>query len=734
MRDKLYSNDKVTTNYSYYLLDKNFKNKSNLINCVDQSFNFFNGKQYQNPNPKNYIRVVINICNQAVTTIASKIVGTPTYIRFTSDNENVDCTKLEHFDAYNLNKLNEDTLDYQVTEDGLVYGTSVTYLRWDETDMSYKGIYKGGLQQETIDLLNFAVANPNLDSSQLQNQKWVMFWKDEEVGALRELVEGENEEDIKKKRELILPDDYSDKEGEYTKNPESIAHGLCRLYTRYFRVNGEVCFTCETKNVSLFLYPHALSPYVNKKVLQELQKEKDAEEENPDKNANEMSYQKIIDYKTDFENVVMNINPNKKMSEEEYAKEKEKFSLYPFATFAPSPINRSFYGKSYIQELIPSQKAINQLYSVYLQCAINAAYNKVIAKDGALRGQEITTELNQIITDYSRGNNFGISFAQSQPIPNSLIEQGQLFAAMLKDVYGYNSVMGGDITNQNISGYAVQLMIKQANTAIEQQQKIFWKYLSNKAAIRLQFYKFYVDKAKYTRERDNYEINRLEQSRIKLLSAQNLARKNNAELEIEKRLGRPIDLTQKTSRYAKETISKEELFGNHFDIAIDCIQGTADSKLAESQAIDNLIMNGTMSQLTPEQLELYVNISPIISANVRNKVKDYVETLKASENYQLREMVNKLASQNQELQNLLQASQSQVQYQKDYNAQFEKNFTNKYKALSKLADMQKNTLANMMASNQNKISEGEAKSNNSRGIKGSDIATPTQAILGNSES
>ena len=89
MRDKLYSNDKVTTNYNYYLLDKNFKNKSNLINCVDQSFNFFNGKQYQNPNPKNYIRVVINICNQAVTTIASKIVGTPTYIRFTSDNENM---------------------------------------------------------------------------------------------------------------------------------------------------------------------------------------------------------------------------------------------------------------------------------------------------------------------------------------------------------------------------------------------------------------------------------------------------------------------------------------------------------------------------------------------------------------------------------------------------------------------------------------------------------------------
>ena len=234
-----------TINYSLFLLDEQWKGKTNFNKYVQEAQNFYNGEQYPNKNFKNMLRITLNVCSFSSNLKAAKIVGTPRYIQFVSDNENIDCTELQRFDEYNMSKLNEKTEDFQSCLDSLNNGTSVVYYRWDEDDTSYKGIYKGGLVLEQIDILKFAVANPHLKD--IQNQKWVMFWKDEEVGALRDMVERESDTEKKKIQESIVPDNYSQDE-----DREFINHGLATLYTRFFRINGEVYFMCSTKNV-LFL-------------------------------------------------------------------------------------------------------------------------------------------------------------------------------------------------------------------------------------------------------------------------------------------------------------------------------------------------------------------------------------------------------------------------------------------------------------------------------------------------
>ena len=126
-------------------------------------------------------KMTVGVTNATIK--AAKICGTPYYIKYTSDNDNVSCLKLERFDKYNLSKLKSKKEDYQSALNSFNDGIDITMLRWDSYDTSYKGIYKGGLVLEHIRPKDFAVANISLED--IQNQKWIMYRSFEEVGNLR---------------------------------------------------------------------------------------------------------------------------------------------------------------------------------------------------------------------------------------------------------------------------------------------------------------------------------------------------------------------------------------------------------------------------------------------------------------------------------------------------------------------------------------------------------------------
>lgn len=694
----------TTISYGLYLEDKSFKEKSFLFDVTREARDFYNGKQYDDDNEDNAIRVSLNFCSFSAQLKASKIVGTERYITFTADNTKYDCHGLQRFDEYNVHKLNEKSKDYQACVDGYVDGTAIAGYRWDKDDLSYKGIYKGGLACETMDMLKFAVANKYIND--IQNQKWVMYWKDEDVQAVRDMVERKDEEAKKEVIKRVVPDDYADT----GVDKEDVNHGLCTLFTRYFRIDGEVCFMCSTKDVDLFEYPHFMNPRVNKsiekkliKIVDEYKKEtKNGEEE-------EDNFDKVVDYKIDYEDMLTQITDAKILTDEDYKNSKEKFYLYPFARFVPHEMKDSFYGHGDISEMIRVQKGYNFAISMVLKCLENNAYNKIIVKEGALEGQEITNEPGQVLVDHTKmANGFGIKFAESQPMPNGVIDFAQRLFEQTRLIYGFNDVMDGSISNQDISGYAVQQMIKQANSSIEQQQQLFWQFCKEKAEIRLMFYKFYVDKAKYTYELQDYEVEERENKRNMLLNRQARLRSQGKELEIG-----DVDLSEKTRKMQVRDFMGKEIFGTSFDINIDVMQGLADSKLAEAQMWDTLIMNGNIQNLEPEMLELYLEANPTISQRSKATLKAIVEKQKQSENYQLKQNLQQALGYLEELLKRYRELEAQSGYKTNFINNLEKEFTKKIGVANKYITAQNKALAMK--------SEGEVKSDNARGVPGSHI-------------
>lgn len=699
----------ITLNRKLYELDAQYKSDSNLIKYINEAQNFYNGDQYPNANFNNMIRVTLNICSFSAQIKASKICGTPIYLTFTADNLETDCTALRQFDEYNCNKMHLKDINYQSALNGFVNGTEITYLRWDEDDTSYKGIYKGGLVAEHIDLRNFAVANPYIHD--IQNQQWVMFWEDYPVSVLKEMCEASSKAELKKKREAIEREMGMGDEDDY-KRKEFINHSLCTLYTRFFRVDGEVYFMCSTRKVDIFEYPHALSKTVNKSIIKKV-----IEKYNQiiKKDGISKDGDPIVDYETDSEDTDIASIKKETLEEGEYKKIKEKFSLYPFAVFRPFAINRSFYGRSDIKTLIPIQKGLNFAISMVLKCAENNAYNKILAKPEALQGQEITNEPSQVLIDYSNfSNQWGIKFAESQPMPNGVLDFADRLLGMTRTIYGFNDVMDGSVNNQNLSGYAVQQMIEQANSSIEQQQQLFWLYNEDMASIRLMFYKHYVDSARYTTELTDAEYEGEEQARQLMQSALMSGAQFQQYPE-----ARAEDFAKPVHKTKVKEIFKKDIYGINFDISVDAMQGLNDSKLIEQQTWDNLLLNNGISQLPPENLNLYLQCAPNISPRTKASLKNVVKNLEMSKVRNLENQLKETIQKTQQIVEYTKQLEARLGYESKYINNLTSEFTGKINSQNKIIEGLSNDLDKYRGDEGQ--TEGQVKSENARGIKGNKV-------------
>ena len=702
-------NKKTTKAFDYYELDKRYKDNTNLSNYIKQSQDFFNGDQYPNANYKNMIRVTINICKFSAVIKASKICGTPIYLTYTADNYDIDTTALREFDEYNCNKLHLDTFNYQSALNGFVNGTEITFARWDEDDTSYKGIYKGGLVLEHIDPRKFAVANPYIQS--IQSQKWVMFWEDMEVGAVKELIEGRNEAEIKEKQKLIVREVAKEDSPDSEKDIDSIAHSLCRVYTRYFRINGEVYFECSTKYCDLFAFPHPLNRRLSEKVIKKVVEEykKSINDDEPDENGG-----LVKDYKIDYEDIIMQQYDEKVLTEEDYKDIKEKFSLYPFSIFRPNAINGSFYGGSDVKALIPIQKGINFANSMTLKSAENNAYNKILVKPDALRGQVITNEPSQVIVDNSSQTNvWGIKMLETPPVPNGLLDFSDRLLGVTRIVYGFNDVMDGSVTNKDMSGYMLQQMIKQSNTAIEQQQQIFWVYNEEMAEIRLMFYKHYVEKAKYTSEKPDDVYDEEEEARKVLLKAKEKGIKFETMPDATEE-----DFAKPTHKIEVKEITGEELYGVNFDISCKAMQGLADSKLVEQQMFENLFMNGQIQNIDPRWLQAYFDSNPAVSPRTRAAIRNAIDKQEKSRIAQLERQLQETQQKTLQIMAYCQQLEGINGVKSDYIKNLTAEFTGKINASNDIIQGLVKDLDRVKASNQAAITEGEKKSHNATGSYG----------------
>lgn len=683
---------KTTINYDYYMLDHQYKTGSRFLEYREQAQDFYEGKQIPENFDKNMPSFVANLCSYIINTKASKLRGTPYSIVFQSANEK-SSQKLDKFDKFVLLDLQYDIALQQSIINMLVYGTEIVMYRFSDFGVSLDAVYEGKLVREHVDLRRFAVANPYLPS--LQEQKWIMVWNYHDVKAVRDMcrqMEGETNKEFEARKERILPDDYN--EEKYPK-AEDIAHGTVCVYTRYFRINGEVCFQSSTKEVDLF-DPTYMSPDAQKSVLKEMIK----------KGAKRNKDNKVDDYEIDPEPTRIEAHKDK-MTAGEYNAKLNKFSLYPFAEFSPNRRFNHFYGISELQDVIPAQKVVNFLYVMSAKNIQDNAWGKWLVRADALRGQSITNNGGQVITDYSRNtNSWGVQRieANSGNMLNITTYTDNIIG-LIRTLKGANEVISGETASQ-LSGYAISLLQEQGNTVFEMLQSVLWNdFAVQEAKIRLQFYLHYYDKKmKFVYELDDIEYENERRAR-QLVRENDVDSYMNNQTQFLMQHGglRPDQIDYpRVQRVQELEFSKDDISEDRYYIVPKAGRGIKYSEVVQADQINQLFKDGTIANLSVSNKRAYIELNPLIDDTTRYKYKRILEQEEQSQNAQLSEQVRDLTTRLEQASIVNQRLQNQLNLANEYVKDLRSNFSSSLNAAKSQNDILRQANTRMFNASRNR--------------------------------
>ena len=653
-------------NYQLYVHDLNYKEKSRFCDYWDQMEGYFEGtKHYPANMSKKLPKVIVNFCKFLVLNKASKIIGTPYTVVFQTAGGDDSTLKLQHFYKFILLTMGDDRFNYEAVENALIFGQEITYITYDEDYTTFKAFKKGGFKEIHIDPRHFAVANPK--EPDIQKQEWVMYWSDENVQSVRNMclkMKGESKEEFEARKNRIIPDDLLNNDDAKI-DREDVSYGLCTIYTRFFRINGEVYFQVSTQTVDLF-EPKPLSPQsISKKIDFEV-------EENLDKDNVGM---KVADYKVKDNAVIdTQVSNPKDMSEEEYQNELWKFSMYPFVVYRAKNRFNNFYGISELQDVIGAQQSINALISYMTFDIKTNASGKYVVKKDTLKGQKINEEAGQIITDYSTINGYGIKRLEGQTMATNIMGYvGNIFD-LERSVTGTSEIFTGDMS-QDLSGTAISLLQQQGNTVIEQQQKNFNNdYCVEKAKVIYQFITHYVDEYTYLYERDNADYDEEVMYRKKLMDYDQQANPN----EFAQLLTNQEALNQKyppINRVEQETFSTRELKHKVLYVQPKSGRGIKYSEIIQADFLQKLLLNGGIEKYDSQHLQLMLEILPLVDETTKANLNVQIEKMKNSEIAQLQEQISGLQGQLQEAGVINQKYQQVLEYLKTYNKELSKQFS-----------------------------------------------------------
>jgi hypothetical protein len=285
------------------------------------------------------------------------------------------------------------------------------------------------------------------------------------------IISRENVEKIKEEADSDIDrakicDDESDSIYNET---ESDTVKFATVMTRFFRHDGEVYYERATKGV-IFTKARPFTPNVEhfKAVISG---EEDEVEEQP---------------KT----------KNKFIRE-------PKINTYPIVFASWKERDKSIYGRGEVETIIPNQKAINWTLGLQVLMAQNEGMSPVIVKPDALKGQKITNEPGQVLTDYSKMGG-GISFPNKPGMTQASVNLVDKIADLTRIAIGSSEVMNGEVLKAGMSGAAIAQLQAQALKPIEDLQKNFWRSMERVGEVLEQFFKFFFKNKKYQyKDKDN---------------------------------------------------------------------------------------------------------------------------------------------------------------------------------------------------------------------------------------
>lgn len=446
---------KVTDLWKDYENGIAYLGTSGLRKKLPQYVKFYEGEQWPPPTKltKNMPRPVINIVKMICRSKKAAILSTPVKIVYEAEDESVDVERFNRFAEYICKEIGQERLDNDAVSDGVKKGCYFYHYYWDSEARGKDGIKLGALRCEIIDALDILFADPTQVDE--QKQKWIIIVSREEVSSVRAKADKGVDPDAIKSDENDSVYGVVEQEGSE----------LCTVLTRYFRKNGEV-FCEKAVKGTVVNAPFPISPDIDA-ARRELGIVSDDDE-------------------IDAPNNALPDNHKRKP----LIGAGVKAHLYPIVVGNYERREKSIYGLSEVEGLIPNQKAINFNVAMTLYNNQQLAWGKYIVLPGALGNQVITNEPGQTLTDYSKTGN-GIRKMQEQMLQSQPMAIVDSIMQMTRNVSGASEVMTGEAIGANMSGAAIAQLQSQAQMPIEDLRNTFWQVKEKQGRVLAQFFKLY---------------------------------------------------------------------------------------------------------------------------------------------------------------------------------------------------------------------------------------------------
>ena len=412
---------------------------------VQKNIDFYEGRQWPQPTKETLgmPRPIIDITAFTTDNKCANISGTPVKLVFTStDNEKA--KTLNQYTEYWARQQKFKSKIKKLTKRAAVDCGSCFHLY----------LHGDKLKLELIDVRNLHVSDPTADD--IQEMDWVIISSRKPLSVVRKMADKDADlENLKEDTDNLTNNGTIEQED--TK--------LCTVLTRYFRKDGEVYFEKVTK-----------SAVINK-----------AKPIAPDIEA-----AKETDIYKDIADEIDKELPTSGSDEEteKESKKKVKAELYPVFYWRFKEKRNCFYGQSLVEPIIPDQKAINTSYGLLMLGAQIEATGKTFVKNGALRGQVLTNNPLQVVTDYHPSGNgvYKLPASQLNMAGMTLVDTLVKYVRFTNNV---TEISTGEAYGANASGSAIAQLQSQASGTTDSIREDLWEELETFGQILKQEFVLY---------------------------------------------------------------------------------------------------------------------------------------------------------------------------------------------------------------------------------------------------
>ena len=439
-----------------------FKSSINLVNDITRSVLFENGKQWNmDEDIKEFPKITLNIIKQIGKARKSGIMANE-YSYLVNSNNFQSVRKIQDFLKYLAQCVNLRHKDLKALSDDYTKGTAIGYFYWDAEKRGFMKKSGGEMRYEIIDIRNFAVADPYIQS--IQDQEWLIYVTREKISSLKKKY-GE--------RNYIsdgnLYTSGTEVENVTTKFPEE---DLVNVYTKFYRnEEGQVFFTIATQ-WEVLRESVPLNPFY-----------KGSSKEQP--NTTSLPDSPI----------------EKKFVPKSDEREDHVWNLYPFARLCLNERDNNFYGVPITLEYIESQKSINNHYSVYDKALQDNVLGGFVFRKGVIDSNEVTAENGQMLELDTMPNepiNNAFGRLPVANVPSDSAAYSQALIGLTRQVAGASNVQLGMSDFSGQSGKQTQLLLQRAQENSSDTAVMFNEFKREQAKIMFLFAKFFYDNESFT--------------------------------------------------------------------------------------------------------------------------------------------------------------------------------------------------------------------------------------------